>query len=290
VTGARQWRLFLAVAGTVGIVGSGVGQPQNRTPRPSPVELAERVGIDQHLGSALPLETTFLGQTGRELHLQDLFGQRPVLLAFVYYECPMLCTEILNGVVRGLAPLDLEAGTDYDLVAISIDPGETPELARKKCESYRSRAGHRADRPDADRGWHFLVGEEAAIEAVTRAAGFRFVEDEATGEFAHASGIMILTPRGVLSRYLLGVDYAPRDLKLAVLEASDGRVGSLADALLMLCFHYDPATGRYGLAIQRVLRAAGLLTVAVVGGSILWMRRRERRAARLRPSLDEGGA
>jgi protein SCO1/2 len=239
-----------------------------------PGALAEGVGIDQHLGERLPLEARFLDENGRELALGELVRERPLVLAFVYYRCPMLCTEVLNGLVRALKVVSFLPGHDYDVVAISIDPGETSELAAEKEAHYAALFG--SSHANAAEGWHFLVGSEEAIASATRAAGFRYLRDPASGQYAHASGILVITPEGTISRYFYGVDYSPRDLRLALVEASQGKIGTLSDAFLMLCFHYDPATGRYGIAIQRIIRASGVATVVALASGILWMRRRER--------------
>jgi protein SCO1 len=236
----------------------------------APGELASQVRIDQELGAALPLDARFVDQDGRKLALGELFADRPVVLAFVYYRCPMLCTEVLNGLVRALKAMSLEPGSDFDVVVISIDPRETSELAAEKRSRYLALHGS-----DGGEGWHFLVGAEPEVTRATGAAGFRFVRDPVTDEYAHASGIMVATAAGVLSHYFYGVEYSPRDLRFALVEASEGKVGTLADAFLMLCFHYDPATGRYGFAIQSALRIACIGTVVALTVSIAWMRRRE---------------
>ncbi len=242
----------------------------------APGELALRVGIDQNRGAELPLDARFVDHEGREIALGELFSGRPVVLAFVYYRCPMLCTEVLNGLVRALKPVSLTPGRDFDVVVISIDPRETSELAREKRARYLSLY----DRGEGD-GWHFLVGAEAHVRRASDVAGFRYVPDPGTDQYAHAGGIMVATAEGVLSHYFYGVEYSPRDLRFALVEASEGRIGTLADAFLMLCFHYDPATGRYGFAIQTALRVGCVGTVLALAVSIAWMRRRES-AKRLR--------
>jgi protein SCO1/2 len=236
-------------------------------------EAVRDVTIQQKLGDAVPADLLFVDEQGRSVRLGDYLGRRPVLLNFVYYDCPMLCTLVLNGVVRSLRTLDFQPGRDFEIVTVSIDPRETPGLARAKktqyLESYR-RAG-------AEQGWHFLTGPAESIAALTGAAGFRYRWDEPTRQFAHASGIMILTPDGRLHRYFYGVEYAPRDLRLGFVEASQGRIGSKVDVLLLYCFHYDPMTGRYGLAIMTLVRLLGAVTVAIIAAFVIVMLRRDRR-------------
>ena len=236
------------------------------------------VGLDQRLGERLPLQAVFRDEAGRAVRLGDYFGDKPVVVALVYYECPMLCNLILNGLVRVLRALSLDVGEDFEVVTVSIDARETPELARAKKDSYIETysAGGRGGSPEA--GWHFLVGDQASIDELAEAVGFRYVWDEDNEQFAHASGIMVATPEGVLSHYFYGVEYPTRDLRLGIVQASDGEVGSLVDQVLLLCLHYDPTTGRYGTAIVAALRIAGLLTVGALVGGVIWMMRGERRA------------
>jgi protein SCO1/2 len=232
-----------------------------------------RVRIEQNLGARLPLDLPFRNHRGETVRLGDCFGEKPVLLALVYYECPMLCTLVLNDVLRCLRALPLDVGEDFELLAVSIDPGETPELAAKKRDVYRASYG----RESADAGWNFLVGDEASIAALTDTVGFRYVYDPATDEYAHAAGIQIVTPDGVLSRYFYGLEYPPRDVRLGLVEASNGAIGSAVDQVLLFCFHYDPITGKYGLVIMNVVRLAGALTVALLVGFVVLMLRRDRK-------------
>lgn len=236
-------------------------------------EPLKKIGIEQKLGSQLPLETVFKDESGRAVKLGDFFNKgRPVVLAFVYYECPMLCNEVLNGLTGSLKGISLNAGKDFDVIAISIDARENDKegLARNKKESYLNRYG----RPDTADGWHFLTGTEESIRAASNAAGFGFEWDEASQQFAHAGGVMVTTPDGKLSRYFYGIDYAPRDLKLGIMESAEGRVGNAAEQLLLYCFHYDPSTGKYGLAVLRIMRAAAVLTLIGMGamGFVFWRR------------------
>ena len=224
------------------------------------------VGIDQRLGAQLPLSTRFRDESGEELELRRYFeGGKPVVLALIYYECPMLCTLEVEGLVRGLRGVSLSAGEDFEVVVVSIDPLEGAELANAKKNAFLGAYMSGGGRPGAARGIHFLTGAQEAIDALATAVGFRYVYDEPSGEYAHAAGVAIATPAGVLSHYLLGIDFKPRDLRLALVDASGGSIGSPVDQLLLLCFHYDPITGRFGMAI----RGAGLLTVAVLVGFVV---------------------
>jgi len=199
-----------------------------------------------------------------------------VVLAFVYYDCPMLCTQVLSSMTSTFGVLALDPGRDFEIVVVSFDPRETPALAAEKKALYVERFG----RPGTEGGWHFLTGDEASVKRLTAAAGFRYVWDEKSGQFAHPSGVIVTTPDGRLARYLFGLEYGPRDLRFALIEASEGRVGTAVDSLLLYCYHYDPMTGRYGLVIMRALRLAGAATVLLLGAFITVMVRRERRGAR----------
>lgn len=237
-----------------------------------PLGILDEVAIEQRLDERLPLEATFRDARGREIELGSVFGERPVLLAPVYYECPMLCQEVLRGLVRGLKGIPFDVGIELDVVAISFDAGETPELARSKREEILDLYGERGNTG----GWHFLTGDEATIDRFTESIGFRYAYDEARDEFAHASAVVLATPDGRIARYFFGLDYAPRDLRLGVVEASNGTVGGAVEALLLYCYHYDPLTGAYGVVIMNVLRIAGLVTVLLLGGFILVSLRRDR--------------
>jgi protein SCO1/2 len=237
-----------------------------------PAPLRE-IGFDQHLNQQIPLDVRFRDETGRTVPLRTYFGAKPVVLAFVYYSCPMLCSQVLGSLTNTLRTLSLEPARDFEMVVISFDPRETPGLAAGKKAEYLARYG----RPEAEAGWHFLTGDETSIRQATQAAGFRYVWDESTKQFAHPAGIIVVTPDGRPARYLFGVEYGPRDLRLALVEASSGQVGSAVDALLLYCYHYDPMTGRYGLVIMRLLRIAGVGTVLALGLFIITAVRRERR-------------
>ena len=241
----------------------------------SPAEVIEQVAFEQKVNQPLPLELTFRDEAGRTVALRDYFGRRPVVLALVYYECPMLCTYVLDGLVRSLKPLSFNPGQDFDVVVVSFNPKETPALAAAKKESYLKSYG----RSGTANGWHFLTGETESIRRLTEAAGFRYLYVSDTGQYAHASGLVVMTPQGKLFRYFYGIDYPPRDLRLALVEASANKLGTVTDQLLLFCYHYDPTTGRYGLLITRVLQVLCLSTVLALVIFLVRMFRRERRLA-----------
>jgi protein SCO1 len=220
----------------------------------------QEVRIEQKLDQQLPLDLVFRDESGRDVKLGDYFGQKPVVLAFVYYDCPMLCTQILNGMVTSFRVLPFQMGKEFDVVTISFDPKETPALAQAKKKIYVDYLPEKM-RAGASSGWHFLTGDQANIEKITQAAGFHYRYDEATKQFAHASAIMVTTPHGKLSRYYYGVDYPARDLRLGLIESSANKIGSPVDQLLLYCYHYDPATGKYGAAVMKIMRVAGVITV-----------------------------
>jgi protein SCO1/2 len=234
------------------------------------------VSIAQRLDSRLPLELPFRDEGGRRVRLGDYFRGRPVVLSLVYYECPMLCTQVLNGLASSISALSFDVGREFEVVTVSFDPRETPALAAAKKRTYVRRYG----RPGGEGGWHFLTGEPAAIAALTEAVGFRYAFDEKSGQFAHASAIFVATPDGRLARYLYGIEYAPRDLRLALVEASAGRIGSVVDEVLLYCFHYDAAAGRYGAVVLNVIRLGGGVTLALLAAFLTVSLRRERRARR----------
>ncbi|MGE0122221.1 MAG: SCO family protein [Vicinamibacterales bacterium] len=272
----------LAAALVLTGVVSALAQPTAPGLRPDPAAPAnqtppalQQVRFDQKLDARLPLDTAFKDEHGRDVRLGDFFGTRPVVLAFVYYECPMLCTQILNGLVSGLGVLDQTAGTEFDVVAISIDARETPVMAAAKKAVYLDTY----KRPGAESGWHFLTGTDADIRRVTDAAGFQFAWDEATQQFAHASGVVVATPDGRLARYLFGIEYPPRDLKFALMESSEGRIGSVVDQVLLYCYHYEPATGSYSLVAMNAVRLGGAVTVVLLLGFVAMSLRRDGRAA-----------
>lgn len=229
------------------------------------------VGIDQRLGERVPADLAFRDETGREVRLADYLGSKPVILTLNYYECPMLCTLVLNGLVRSLRAVSFDPGRDFTIVTVSINPRETPDLAAAKKKTYAADYG----RPGAAESWHFLTGEEPAIAALARSVGFRYAFDPASGQYAHAAGIILLTPDGKIARYFYGVEYAPRDLRLGLVETSAGTIGGLADQILLFCFHYDPATGRYGAGAMKAIRLGGVATILLLALLIGKMLRRE---------------
>ncbi len=244
------------------------GAPSSTMPAP-----LREIGFDQNLDQQLPLDTYFVDEQGRRVQLGQYFGARPVVLAFVYYDCPMLCTQVLGAMTSTLGVMSLEPGKDYEIVLVSFDPREKPAQAATRKAEYM----HRFRRPGTEDSWHFLTGEQPEIARLTKAAGFRYAWDEQTQQYAHPAGIIVATPDGRPARYLFGIEYGPRDVRLALVEATAGKIGSVADNLLLFCYHYDPMTGRYGFAIMRALRVAGVATVLLIGTSIFLMVRRERR-------------
>jgi protein SCO1/2 len=243
----------------------------------------EDVGIAQRLGAQIPLDLEFRDSTGRAVRLDDLVGERPVILSLVYYECPMLCNLVLNGLLRALKALSFDAGKEFDVLTVSFDPLETPALAAAKKASYLEQYG----REGAAGAWSFLTGDQPAIAKLTDAVGFRYHYNAVTDEYAHSSALVVLTPDGKISRYFFGVEYVGRDLRLALVEASAEKIGSVVDEVLLLCLRYDPVKGRYGLFIMGVMRLLGGATVFVLGGFIaytLWKdRRRDALAGGSRP-------
>jgi protein SCO1/2 len=235
--------------------------------------ILREVGFDQKLNQALPLDVELTDEHGGAVKIGDFFGKRPVVLSFVYYGCPMLCLQSLSSLAATLGVLSENPGEDFEVVSISIDPRETPSLALEKKAHYVQRSG----KPSIAQGWHFLTGSEANIKRVTSAAGFRYVWDETSQQYVHPAGIVVATPQGKVSRYLFGIDYGPRDLRLALLDAQGEKVGSPLERVLLYCYHYDLATGRYSLAIMRVVRLAGAATVFSLGTLIFVWTRRERR-------------
>ena len=226
--------------------------------------ILEKVGIEQKLNGQLPLDAEFKDENGNVVKLGNYFNNgKPVVLALVYYECPMLCNEVLNGLTGSLKGISFDAGKDFDIVAISFDAreNEKPDLAKNKKAGYMTRY----ERAGAENGWHFLTGTQPEIDKVTNAVGYNYKFDEATNQFAHAGGIMVLTPEGKLSRYFYGIDYAPKDLKFGLMDSAQNKIGNPAEQLYLYCFHYDPATGKYGLVILRVLRLFSLVTILGLG-------------------------
>jgi protein SCO1/2 len=235
------------------------------------------IGIEQKLSAPVPLDLEFRDDTGATIPLRTYFGQKPVLLVPVYFRCPMLCSQVLSGVVAGLRPISIKPGRDFEVVAVSFDPQDKPADAAKKRDqivhSYSSRA--------TNAGWHFLTGDQKSITPLMQSIGFHYRYDPVHQMFVHASGVMVLTPDGHLARYLYGVDYEPKDLKLSLIEASHDRIGSPVDQVLLFCYHYDPKTGKYGAVVINLLRGAAVLMIGIlaIAGWYLWRRDlREHRA------------
>ncbi|HEX5270092.1 MAG TPA: SCO family protein, partial [Gemmataceae bacterium] len=226
-----------------------------------------------NLGAQVPLDAEFRDETGGVVKLGDYFGDKPVILVLAYYRCPGLCTMVLNGLVQALLDVPLEMGRDFQVVTVSFDPRETPALAAAKKKTYLERYG----RPGAEAGWHFLTGEQEPITRLTEAVGFRYRYDSVNDQFAHASGIMVLTPKGKVSRYFYDIAYSPRDVRLGLVEASGNRIGTASDQVLLFCFHYDPAEGKYGAAVMNLVRLGGVLTILGVVAMVFVLWRQERR-------------
>jgi protein SCO1/2 len=231
----------------------------------------QNVGFEPPLNGQIPLELAFRDETGRSVQLRDYFGSKPVVLALVYYGCPMLCDQVEQGVVGSLRMLSFNPGRDYDVVFVSFDSRETPEMAAEK----KRKALAHFRRPETDSGWHFLTGSKESIDAVTKAANFRFSFDAKSNLFAHASGVMVLTPDGRISRYFYGVEYPGRDLRLGLVDASAGKIGTPIDHVLLFCYHYDPSAATYSASILKIIRLGGVLTILCLVGGILISRRRE---------------
>lgn len=239
--------------------------------------ILDQVGLDQRLNQQVPLDLAFNDEYGNAVQLKQYFGSKPVILIMVYYQCPMLCTEVLNGftgAINGIVRFNI--GRDFNVVTVSIDPRDTPQdamAAKKKYVRRYRRAG-------ADEGWHFLTGKKDQIDALAQAVGFRYAWDPKIQQYAHASGFMLLTPSGRLAQYYYGIEYAPRSIQLGLIDASQGKIGNLVDQVLLYCYHYDPRQGKYGVAIFNVLRLSALATVLVLGGFMVIMFRRDSLAAR----------
>ena len=225
----------------------------------------KNVGIEQHLDEPIPRNLEFRDETGRAVKLGDYFSDKPVILSLVYYRCPMLCSEVLSGLESSLRVLKFDVGKDFEVLTVSFDPHDTPEIAAAKKAEYIRRYNRRG----AAEGWHFLTGSQDSIDALTRAAGFQYEYDPKSGQFAHTTAIMILTPGGKIAQYYFGVDYAPKDLRLGLVEASQGKIGNVVDEILLYCYHYDPTTGKYGAIISRILQLSAAATILILGGLLL---------------------
>jgi len=262
---AAGWFLATGMAAAQGMAG-----PVYKPATPPP-QILNNIGIDQNLKQQVPLDLPFKDEKGRDVKLSDYLGKKPVILSLVYYECPMLCTETLNGMGSAFKVLKFDVGDEFDVVTISFDARETPALAAEKKKNYARQYG----RPGAEQGWHFLTGPQSSIDAVTKAVGFHYAWDQTTQQFAHATALMLLTPDGKIAQYYYGVEFSPRDLRFGIIEASQGKTGTVVDQVLLYCFHYDPRSGKYGAVITRVVQLAGGVTIVLLGGFLLMMFRLE---------------
>jgi protein SCO1/2 len=267
----------LALAASTAVYGQNPGglvEPGDPTSaRPG---ILSKIAINQRIGSQVPSDIPFVDENGRPVTIGDYYGRRPVVLALVYYECPMLCTQVLNGLVSALGVLNFEAGREFDVVAVSFNPKEGPGLASQKKASYVERYG----RPQAAGGWHFLTGTQESIARLTDAVGFKYEYDPNIGQFAHGAAIELLTPKGTIAKYYYGIEYSPRDLRLGIIEASDEHIGTVIDDVLLFCYHYDPSSGKYGASVLGIVRAGGIATVLAFAVFLtVSMRRDHARAA-----------
>ena len=246
--------------------------PKELPPQGKP-QAIQNVGIDQHLDQQLPLDLQFRDEAGDPVKLGRYFGSKPIILTLVYYTCPMLCGEVQSGLTSALQILRFDAGKEFDVVSVSINPEETPQDAVAKKKQFLSRYR----REGASAGWHFLTGQKPEIDALAKATGFRYNYDPETKQYAHATAVMVVTPEGKIAQYFYGIEYAPKDLRLALVQASQNKIGNLTDALLLYCFHYDPNTARYSATVLNIVRLGGLLTVFIMGAFVLANVRREGR-------------
>jgi len=253
------------------LVGSAFGQGMTNGIMSPPANVRppglKNVGIQQNLDQQIPADLMFTDDLGRSVRLGDYFGKRPMILNLVYYNCPMLCGEVLSGLESSLRMMKFDVGKEFDVLTVSFDPRETPEMAAAKKAEFLKRY----KRAGAEQGWHFLVGKQDAIDALTKAAGFQYQYDEQTKQFAHASAIMILTPEGKIAQYYYGIEYPPKDLRLGLVEAGQGKIGNVVDQLLLYCYHYDPEKGKYSAIVMRIVRLAGVATMLFIGILIFWL-------------------
>jgi protein SCO1/2 len=234
----------------------------------------QNVGIEQHLDAQVPADLAFTDDSGRAVKLGDYFGHKPLILNLVYYNCTMLCGEALSGLTGAMQMVKFNVGDEFDVVTVSFNPQETPEIAAAKKQDYLRRYG----RPGAASGWHFLTGPAESINALTKAVGFQYQYDAKSSQYAHATAIMVLTPQGRISRYFYGVDYPPKDLRMGLVEASQNKIGNAVDQVLLYCYHYDPATGKYGAIVNNILKLGAGLTIVLLGGLLLILFRLEKAA------------
>jgi protein SCO1 len=287
MTQSRKSILALVAVALIAMAPSARAQRPQASVDPAPGDpatarpgLLSRIAIEQRLNTQVPLDLPFVDESGRDVRLGDFFGKRPVVLALVYYECPMLCTQVLNGLVSALGVMNFEPGREFEVVAVSFNPKEGPGLASQKKANYLERYG----RAHTAAGWHFLTGQQPSIKRLTDAIGFRYEYDDEIKQFAHGAGIEVLTPHGVISKYFYGIEFSARDLRLGLIEASEERIGSAIDDVLLFCYHYDPATGKYGAAVLRLVRVAGIATVIAFLSFLTVSLRRERASVSSRAS------
>lgn len=261
--------VFFTTASTAQINSGMMSPPANtRPPR------LENVGIEQHLDAEVPAGLVFRDETGKMVHLGDYYGRKPLILNLVYYNCTMLCGEALAGLASAMRLVKFDVGNEFDVITVSFDPRETPEMAAAKKQDYVRRYG----RANAASGWHFLTGQPESINALTRAVGFQYQYDEKTNQYAHATAIMVLTPQGHISRYFYGVDFPPKDLRMGLVEASQNKIGNAVDAVLLYCYHYDPQTGKYGVMVANILKLSATVTILLLGGLLFILWRADRSA------------
>jgi protein SCO1/2 len=253
-------------------INSGIMSPPASTRPP----LLQNVGIEQHLDAQVPPDLSFRDEAGKTVRLGDYFGRKPLILNLVYYNCTMLCGEALAGLASAMRLVKFDLGNEFDVITVSFDPRETPEMAAAKKIDYVKRYG----RANAAAGWHFLTGPADSINALTKAVGFQYQYDPKTNQYAHATAIMVLTPQGRISRYFYGVDFPPKDLRMGLVEASQGKIGNAVDAVLLYCYHYNPETGKYGAMVANILRLAAGTTVLFLGGFLFILWRMDRSVTR----------
>ena len=251
---------------------NGIMSPPANTRPP----MLENVGIEQHLDTQIPPDLTFRDDTGKTVKLGDYFGRKPMILNLVYYNCPMLCGEELAGLASAMRLLKFDVGNEFDVITVSFDPRETPEIAAAKKKDFVGRYG----RAGAASGWHFLTGQPDSINALTKAVGFQYQYDPKINQFAHATAIMVLTPQGRISRYFYGVEFPPKDLRMGLVEASQGKIGNVVDEVLLYCYHYNPETGKYGAIVTNILRLAAAATILILGTFFFILWRLERSVAK----------
>jgi protein SCO1/2 len=279
----KSYKILAGVGSVMLAVSLAVAQPPSaftRGQESGPASQADAgnlkdIGIDQHLDQQIPLDLQFKDENGSTVRLGDYFKKgRPVILTLVYYQCPMLCSEVLTGLDSAMQVMKFTAGNEYEVITVSIDPRDTPEVAKEKKASYLKEY----KRPGAEDGWHFLTGQPENIAKLAQTVGWKYRWDPKMNQFVHAAGIMLVTPQGKLAQYYYGIEYAPKDLRLGLIEASQDKIGNLVDAVVLYCYHYDPRTGKYGAVVSNMLRIGGAATILLLGGFIVLMVRRDSHA------------